>query len=285
MNLRNIAGIIGGIVVAVMLLCVVLIPIADDDNYRSYATNTVGYTGTIADATEDIDLTLTTDSSRSLTINDVAYTYSVNDVALITNSAMLAVTTVSPYVSFSYEVDGVKTVNSNLAGISLTASEGTITATLTKQDTTTVDVTLEYDWICYRDNEGSDRIFNVITSSKTVYYSEDAPIYAIGPAGSAGYVGFVNDDVVLAGTSYTGTLDGTLYSNDVYETTLTYQNGSELYVTVDNTAYYPYYGAVAGSIETTSDSASDAYDLIGLVPLLVTVGIIMGIVGMLVTRR
>lgn len=285
MDLKTMGGMIAGLVVAIVMVTMVLIPVADTDNYRTYANNTVGYTGTIADSSEDIDLTIEIDSSHAVTINGIAYTYSVNDVLAFTESSQLLCTTLSPFISFNYELNGVKTANANLAAVTFTASEGELTAVITKQDTTTQTITLDYDWICYRDNSGNDRIFNLITSSKDVYYSENAPIYAIGPAGTAGYAAFVNDRVVTAGTEYDGTLDGTQYRNSVYQATLTYQSGSDLYVVEGDNTYYPFYAAVSGSIDTSSEMDDQAFDLISIIPLLMVVAIILGIVAMFITRR
>lgn len=279
----KIVPMIVGLTVSVIVLAVLLVPMAQEDTYKVFANNTVGYSGTIADSTEDIDLDISV-SDRVVTINDITYTYSVNDVVMFTEDSMLLSTTVSPYISFNYVLNGTKVVNANLSAIELTASEGTITATMTSSANVESTVTLDYDWICYRDNSGDDRIFNVVTSSKTVYYDDSNPIYAVASA-DGGYVSFVNSEAELLDTEYEATLNGETYRGEVKEATLSYQQAnSDLYLDRSGTVTCPFYAAVSGTLDCSTETENTAYSLLPVIPVFIVLAILVSAVGLVMRR-
>lgn len=272
-----------GITVSIIVLAVLLVPMTNEDNYKVTATNTVGYPGTIADSSEDIDLHIEIENNV-VKINDITYTYSINDVVMFTEDAMLLSTTVSPFISFNYMLNGTRVVNAGINALDLTASEGTINATITSSTNTVTEVTLDYNWICFRDNAGEDRIFNVITNSKTVYYDNDNPIYAVTP-NSSGIIGYVNEEVSYQDNQYEGTLNGRDYRGDVKEATLSFQQANtDLSFTYENSVFCPFYGASSGTVDASTQVEKDAYGLLPIIPVMFILAILIGAV-LLITRR
>lgn len=277
---NKLIGILLGITVSIILVGSVLVTATDTKQYRTYVDNLDGYAATIADADDALDVTMSWDSTtKKLIVNDVDYAYSVNDVAYFSNNSMLKVTTVSPFCEWVHE----GTVTTGLKTISLTISDGTVSAEWETTGGTTGTGTSDYDWICLRDNAGTDRIGNVITSAKTVYYDQANPIYAANS--TSGYtVSWIGDKCYYQGEEVPCTLTGTQYRNDVYSATLSFQNTSNLSGTVNDSETYPYFYAVASSIDCSSQLENNTWNLIEIIPIFVIIAILMMAVGMVVRR-
>lgn len=281
MQKNNLLGIVIGITVAIIMVGSVLAVAANPDQYRTYVYNTEGYAATIATADDTMDVTMSWDSTtKKLIVNDVNYTYAVNDIAYFSDTSMLKITTVSPFCEWIHE--GTNT--SNLKSIELTISNGTVSAEWVTSSDVSGSATSDFAWICYRDNSGTDRIGNVITSAKTVYYTEDAPVYASRTV-SGKNLSWIGDKAYYEGSEITASLNGTQYKNDVYSATLTYQNTSDLSTEVSGTTYYPYYYAVAGTLDASSSSENQYWDLIQLIPLMMIVALLVLAVRAIFNRQ
>lgn len=278
---NNLLGIIIGITVAVIMVGSVLAVAADPEQYRTYVNNTEGYAATIATADDDLDITMSWDSTtKKLIVNDINYTYSVNDIAYFSDTSMLKTTTVSPFCEWIH--DG--TLTTGLKSIELTISNGTVSAEWVTSEDVSGSATSTYEWICVRDNAGSDRIGNVITSSKSVYYTEDAPIYASRTV-SGKVLAWIGTTAYYDGSDYDATLNGTQYKNGVYSATLTFQSTSDLTTEISGTAYSPYYYAVAGTLDASSEAENEWWGLIQLIPLMMVIAILVMAIQIVYTKR
>lgn len=276
MNNKLIMGVLG-IVVGIILLGGLLVPVLNDATEDYSKNNLIGYSATIADSSQKVDMVLHVEN-QVLTVNGMTYAYSINDVAMISDVAYLTTTTVSPFCTY---VHGGTTV-SNPKSITVTIHDGTIEAEWTLQDNSTGSESKPYSWVAFRNNAGEDRIFNTITSAKTVYYSESAPVYGVAP-NSGAVVSFVGDSAAFNGASYEATMSGTAVMGDIYQGVISYGNTSNLSTTINGSEYRPFYGAVEGQVFASNDSkAIDG--LYWTIPVLVLVGLLGGAIA-IVTRR
>ena len=260
----------------------VLAVAADPAQYKSYAYNTDGNSATIANAQDETNVTISWDkTSTKLVINDINYAYTVNDIVFFSDTSLLRITTTpTKYCEWVHEgtmVTGIET-------ITLTINNGEVAAEWTTTSSTSGNATVPYSWICYRDNAGTDRIGNLITSSKTVYYSDENPIYAATPKSS--YVAsWVNDKGSYQGTEMPSTLNGTEYRNATYSALLSYTATSQLSGTISDATVYPFYYAVSGSVDTSSVDENHYWDLISIIPLFTILAILIMAAKMVTDRR
>lgn len=278
----NILGMIIGITIGIILIGSVLAVAADPEQYKNYAYNTDGNSATIANAQDETDVTISWDkTSTNLMINDINYAYTVNDIVFFSDTSLMRITTTpTKYCEWIHEgtmVTGIET-------ITLTINNGEVAAEWTTTSSTSGTATVPYSWICYRDNAGTDRIGNLITSSKTVYYSDDNPIYAATPKSSY-VVSWVNDEGSYQGAEIPATLNGTEYRNVAYSALLSYTSTSQLSGTISDAAVYPFYYAVSGSVDTSSADENQYWDLIGIIPLFAILAIVIMAVKMVTDRR
>ena len=272
-----------GITIGIILIGSVLAVVADPEQYKNYTYNTDGNSATIANAQDETEVTISWDkTSTNLMINDINYAYTVNDIVFFSDTSLMRITTVpTKYCEWVHEgklVTGIET-------ITLTINNGEVAAEWTTTSGTTGTATAPYSWICYRDNAGMDRIGNTITSSKTVYYSDENPIYAVMPAKSNYVVSWVNDEGSYQGSEIPATLNGTEYRDAAYSALLSYTATSQLSGTISDGAVYPWYYAVSGSVDTSSADENQYWDLIGIIPLFAILAIVIMAVKMVTDRR
>ena len=156
---------------------------------------------------------------------------------------------------------------------------GEYTATI---GTTVLTGTL--DWLVYATNNGSSGLVQV-SNPADFYTSKSDKVIVLGNIYTTGendtYYAYYNGELSVAeqykdisSVNINTTLtDG---YTDIYNTSVTVNVGEE--------SFTPYYILAPGTVNGHATSGS-MYDMLGAIPLLVTIGLILGIVGMIASRR
>lgn len=288
MDLKNIGGIVAGLVIAVVLLASVLVPIistamitiGEEASFDNTVRET--YTYNVWDG-EDVTFVFTKDNT--------ANTYTVNGDS-VTLTAAQNILIASNF--FSMRTGGQATnpgINYQYQGLTAGA-EATLTYAISNGAyTLTIGETVftgDLEWMVYAvaDGETGTSDLGQLTTPSSRFYTSDAQnIVVLGNIYTTGdndtYYAYYNGDLTvneeyasMSSVDISKTVkDG--YTN-IYNTSVTVQIGEE--------SFTPYF--ILAPITVNGNEASGAmYDLLGIIPLLVTVGILMGIVTAVFVRR
>ena len=290
MEINKLGGLIAGIVVAALLLAAVLVPIIDstqktigpattvtntavDGNYdyqvwdRSDITFT--YTGLAASENYTIDgessgLDFSTNTQRIVIASDVFCTRTGGSVPNVNLN--------SQYVGATSQLNGASFV--------FQITDGEYSLTFSGQD----PITGTLGWLVYAIDGGTANLMQIKVPTSPFYTSDTNNIIVLGNIYVTGdndtfysyYDGVLSVNAAYADVSsvdITQTLaDG--YS-DIYNTGVTVNVGDE--------SFTPYFILAP---KTASGHETDTmYDLLGIIPILMTVAIILGVVAMAFVRR
>lgn len=279
MDLKNIGGIVAGLVIAVVLLASVLVPIVDATRTTigeevTYSNEQDPYTYRLAEKNETVTIAITgtggTITYNGEEITDVGFTVMTDTISVRASGTNLYVT--SPNGSYEYRTswDSKQTI---------VFENGICTNTNTSNDTVTE--TEPYSWIYIPDENGE---WVTATWSKIHYVNTINDIMCSGYYSTGdndtGYsvkngVATVSNTTYTPGLTYTLTLvDGT---TDVYHVT-------NYHVHVDDEEFEPWFILIKGEI-VGHEASGNMYDLLGIIPMLVTIGILLGIITWAFARR
>lgn len=159
-------------------------------------------------------------------------------------------------------------------------TNGTATIDVTTSGVTTT-YTKPYTWIGYRVDHDSGN-YALVNSTWNVAYTSDKDFIAMGlySTGENDTYYTLYDGKLTLSEDYTGSVNAT--GTNVSGTTDV--KAGTLSINVGDETFTPYIWAVAKEVHGHKDSGT-MYDLLGIIPMLVTAGLIIGIAGAVFVRR
>ena len=281
MDLKNIAGLVTGIVVCILMLTVIVMPIINvgaiaSSDEETYTNESTLYKMGTSDDTITISL-----SSGTITLNGEA-------VEKLTSNILIsdAFGTDYYYYQNNWLVRTWFEDSTNLgypSAYNLTFENGQLTGTYTSGGSTS-DISMDYTYVYYYDANGD--------------YAQIAR--------SSDYDAYVNslDEVVLSGIYYTGSLATTYnytngelkLANDSYTGTVSFDYDEigydvlqihDVVITIsdgeNDESFSPF--RIFVPVTVIGHTPTPTADLLLMIPLLITVSIILGVVSLAIMRR
>ena len=292
-----------GIVVAVIVVAVALIPITEEATATTTTFENDGYYNMTYSEADNLTLTWEYTNPNVITINDEPITLSVDTLpgplnVICGNDWFLR--WAGDSVQFYSTANGsVSAAVANSTSFSLTASNGSATAINTAS--TPVSQTVSYTFMYVVDPNG---LYVMKNSTDSAYLKGDSEVYAIGRSSFTGIVikikitgniedGFTAEEVGNSGVSATvGTPVATYETvngyNDLYklskiEVPIEYLNSGT------PASFTPTYSYFIVPAEVTAEKAIHADTMtniiISIIPIFVVLAILMGIVGLMYFNR
>lgn len=289
MDLKNIGAIIGGIVVGVMLLATILVPIVSTSMITAGDEITMTNTGVsdyVLGRMSGDDEVVIEYTDSGLTLNGEPFTPLTQRQTwapiAYSDAGELDIRTANYTLRWAVYSEGADTtyISINAAGESVTLTPALVTVY----------------------NEGVETEYPVsMIYCVSIEDDDSIAVRDLGGANTA-YIKSIKD--VLAIGSYTSGENDTMYSvidgqltigNDAYTSSLNYTTTptsgttdiltlTSFTITVGEESFTPYNVLVPYEVTGHEDSGA-LYDLLGIIPLLVTVGILMAVVMWAFARR
>ena len=288
MDVKNMIGMVVAVVVGLIMIGPLVSVVSDAQTVNGDPIK-ITNAGSI---TADNELYITDDlsESHSFTAEYPNAYITVDDVQIPTANAVQGFYLISDGLSlfntgaFFAVSFGEKTAQYNPAwNVALSATFEDGTATFTYRDGgTTNTYTTEYTWIGYRVTEGGNYVNKVNVATATYHDMSDFIAmgnYATGDNDT--YYAVKDGKITLSETQYEGKIS-TITSTAVSGTTDLYTGTLRIYV--DDEYFTPYVWAVAKEVNGHKSSGT-MYDMLGIIPMLVTAGLIIGIAGAVFVRR
>ena len=286
MDIKNMIGMVVAVVVGIIMIGP-LVAVVSDAQITNGDPITYTNTGSYADlyVTDDV-------SGKHTVLMESPNTYAVIDdeqIALSDMTRGFYIITDKVSVVFVgtaaviYWEGGDAQYNPNWGRtFDLTYENGVATLNYTSGGTTTT-YTYDYSWIGYRVTDGGN--YKNVSSSTAVYNTGVKDFIAMGYYSSGEndtYYAVKNGAITISESDqYTCSIEGSS-TTPITGTTDVYQ--SYLKVNVGDESFTPYIWAVAIEINGHKDSGA-LYDMLGIIPMLVTAGLIIGIAGAVFVRR
>lgn len=313
MDWKQISGLVVGVVIGALLLTTLVMPVVSDATATEKTFTNEGYFRmTHYDTDTDITLTWTAENPMQVIVNDVVVpiNYDVaGSVTIVADTSFIArLNTTTSNVSLSFIGPGGGTHTATVAA-TYTFSGGNATIVNTTDTDATYTTTYTDLYIPSLDGE-----FVMKKYDESAYINEDSYIFAYGltriknstgtiasPGAGFEFSGSIADGI--EGRVWRGTDNVTvsneqinyvaddkfidLYKFDAITATATYHETiDDEPVTTDTTVTYNY---LLVPHQVTAEYAEHLNDetnaILSMVPLLITVGIIMAVVGLFVIRR
>lgn len=284
MNVKEIPQIIVVAIVGILVTTAVLVPILStavdstreyhNNNHDVYAMTTGEVEISFSDSTYYVDgERVSTYSWGRLFISDVFAVYRSADA------------------SYIYYWNGTSIVEATVSSFEMEVVDNIVSLSYTTNDNTTTTVSIQINWGYYCANEGSYRMYNVDPSnSPEVFVNSLSDVIAIGKLGTTAMYSLHNGTVEV-----NGEVGGGIYADlvpvsgvmDVYSIDTTNNvSTSDIYFVVDDTTTLPlaciivpyeiygYKTAELGVVAT----------ILSIIPILVIMGLLVGIVVNLRSR-
>lgn len=236
-----------------------------------YVTNDISGTHTFV--AEYPNAYVTIDDVQIPTANAVQGFYFVSDGVSVCNTGAFFVVSYGER-SAQYSPDW------NVA-LTVTFEDGTATFTY-RDGGTTNTYTTEYTWIGYRVTSGGNYVNKVNVTTATYHDMSDFIAMGNYTTGENDTYYVVKDGkITLSETQYEGKIS-TTGTTAVSGTTDLYTGTLRIYV--DEEQFTPFVWAVAKEVNGHKSSGT-IYDMLGIIPMLVTAGLIIGIAGAVFVRR
>ena len=311
MELKNLAGAIIGVVIAVMLVAVILLPVLNDATTVADTYTNEGYYR-VAAVDEGTEMTVSWDYTKPtvLTVNSVEVP--LPDKEHMSTIPFTIFCSHTWYLRYAYDnTDGYYVgmyQNSNITtyGGNVTA-ERSLTVTVTADGTTTVNNGTEHTWSAasggfYVISETGDYVMKKM--DKDAYVNGDSTIFGYGrtyarsynytselsgtvddgitgafyPESTISTAGWTISDVTLNSTKDTSHTDLYKVSTMTYEIT---GDGIVPYTAVFSQYIVPY--EVTSERSVHPDAATSS--LLSMIPVLIVAGLVIGVVGIFYLRR
>lgn len=280
MELKNILGVIVALIVATALLTSIIIPVVNSSMVT--AGDAVSYTNPTGGAYKLSDYSETISFER---LSDGTVTVNGEEVT-------------SEHTGFVIASDGIVIYYAFGGRLYFTSQEAALNNLAASS---TAHITVEY-------SNGVSTYTNVDTSASAEAPYTWAYIYTVDGDFNTGYLGSTSyyvksiKDVTCtgyysSGENDTGFIfkDGVLQIEEDYESSVTYdlalvEGTTDIYrlsnfkIHIGEEEFAPYVCLVPSTVTGHKDSGA-TYELLGVLPILVTVGIILGVIGMLYLRR
>lgn len=283
------------IVVGVIFSVSLLVPVVNDaiDDAKTIYNNESGFYSLIA-SDESGAVTGSIDENNVLTINGETISGTSQRSALMSDNFYLR------YSGSAHTLNYWDADNSVMASIShvpveFTAENGVLTYT-DKSVEPEVTVTIPYTWFAYNTAQESDYRDIVTTgTAKTLYVNDITQIYSVGKLSDA--TGLVSINKGQLGKTYDGddvTLTLTTHEvpnvRDVVSVQVSTGEVSDIKynLTVDDTTTSAFTGniLVPYKVVGINEYPGEGYiELISVIPILVIVGILLGVIALLFARR
>lgn len=300
MDPKRVVALVIGASVMVLLFSAVLVPITNSADNTLTVKNTNDY-GVYASAmNEDLDITIGINADDStkwdFTVNGVTINYPVN--TSVTNPVLLTDTfqvLLSDGIIIAYNSNARFTGQTEFTA---TLSNDVLSGSSTNGTTPHTFTDIPYTWAFYAAEKGDYRaVYLLNNETETVYYTDINEVYGSNFVFTTNkYYSFHGETVTYYAASATPTtitaninadkVNGTvdMYSFDVKRTggdyTFTVDNNGTDY-TVNPWVYIVPYTVTSDALPT-SDIISQ---LVGIIPIVVILGIVVGIVGMAIVNR
>lgn len=271
-----------GIVVGLVVFSAILMPVIDgaQKNAGAEVTYTNGQQAVYHLAENDsvtFERTYASATGGFVTINGT--TYSQTEIGAFGNLLMSDSITITQNAGGNQCNVYAKDVNtgtlfSGSASFTLTAADGEITIIV--GDNT---YTYAYTWLYYYAPDGEYSLMDSTNTTRYVKSINDYTASGLYASGENDCYYFVKNGEVTA-EGYDATVDYTLTpvegTTDIYTITLT--------INVDDESFSPYVVLVPLTVTGHADSGA-IYDMLGVIPILIIAGLIVGIAATVISRR
>ena len=220
-------------------------------------------------------------SNGTLTINDEVQNVPATAGQIIFACDYLIVwfNGTNPYGSYVNQASGIR----NVTSYDITVSDSKLTASVTYDNNVTQTATdQEITFSFYYDPDGKYSVFDMRHTQP--YVSNEKDVIAVGTyytGENKTFYWYYNGIASGINADYTYGIDiettKTAGTTDIYNVTaVTFDISGETFT--------PFYMIVPKEISGHATSGS-MYDMLGVIPLLVTIGLILGVVGVIASRR
>ena len=287
MDPKRITAVIVAAILGVILLVTVVAPIVSDGQTTTGDPITKSnriYTGYYVEPNAEYELTL---NASGWTANDVVLTNQNYRQLVFADTFVLQVNTNTDTTSFGYIMDDTLSNPKYLyiadsAEYVVTFNNNTVT--ITKTGTTEAFYTKEYGWAFAACGAEVDNAWGTITRVGTndAYILNDSQFYL------SGYYYTGENDTFYSyhlGQMESGAYEGSVtFEKEIVSGTTDIYNITELNVAIGEESFNPYLILVPLSVTGHATSGS-LYSMLGIIPIVVAIGIVLGVVSMAIVNR
>lgn len=274
-----------GVVVAIIVLAVVLIPALDDarDGQTISYTN-AGYSAKLVDGTDVISYTW--DATNGITIGSEKIPYSSANGALviIASDSFYMMTALNGATAAFVKASESISLGTNVTGCSVSVDPSTKTISVTNitASTTIADFTIQYDsWCAVPSVDGNLVMYNPYVTAKVAHLEKDSQVYSVYRNSTSWFLALTGSEVSgsVNAPEFTTSFDGQPVEgyDDLYSLSLSSTPG-DYYITVSDTNYAPQIIVMEKLAVGTTETGMEIIPLLMVIPLLIIIAILVVVV-------
>ena len=285
MNTKNMIGMVVAVVIGLIMIgpLVSVITNAQTDLGTPITKTNVSLEQTLDEIQGNYTITYAP-ATDTLTINDVVATISTSwNTVFILDTGYMEINTTNDTIRFIHfdDASAVSTLTGDVE-ISLTDGEYTVSGTVSNVSTTFTG-TYSKGFVMSPTNEGEYGITNGYASNLGKAFTNKTPKWIIAADVTAldeflyydGTLSKIGDDEIVV----------TITSGTIVEGTTDIYSGNSLTVTKNGETATGYMRVVIPMEVQGHATSGTMYDLLDIIPILVTVGLVLGVVGVAFSRR
>ena len=288
MDIKNIGGLVGGLVVVILLLTAILIPVVSSTSIQMYDKTTVNQEN-VSNRVNLVDtLEMTQDgSAHTIAVNDVTldnsdgYTLLITDKVIVSSFVVSSSVTTNPTFGIWTVDNKGLTMSQPSNDIEITLENGTLTIVYGSSSTTeTYDVAFAYVY----DTNGEYAVINeTYLTAVHLNNNQEITLFYNGGWWTNSYtpVAVTADDGEITATATKYAANSTTGVDDTV--TIVFEETGYDVLLLSSITPTKIRAIVPFEYDTYSETAES--NLLEIIPLLIVVGLILSIVGAVIVRR